>query len=73
MRTTAINRGTKRSNNQQDTNKEVLNSPTQFTNKKTKAVDNKVAPITYFRINYDYVKNRLKLEKIIMEALKPSN
>jgi hypothetical protein len=66
------NRGVKRGNSLQDTDNEVLISPTQITNKKTKAVDNNVAPIIYFRMNYDYVKNPLKLEKIIMEALKPS-
>ena len=49
------NRGVKRGNNQQDTNSDATNSPPQITNKKTKAFENNVAPIIYFRINYDFV------------------
>ncbi len=64
------NRGQKRGNNQQDTNNDAANSPPQTTYKKTKADENNVAPIIYFRINYDLVKNPLKLEKTIIDALK---
>ena len=52
---------------------EVPISPPQSTYKKTKADENNVAPIIYFRINYDFVKNPFKLEKTIIDALKHSN
>ena len=60
------NRGVKRGNNQQDTTNEALISPPQVTNKKTKAVENNVAPIIYFRINHEFIKNPIKLERTIM-------
>ena len=67
------NKGEKRSITGQDENNEISNSPIQVTNnKKTKPDDHSIAPIIYFRIDFELVKKPLLLEKKIMDALEKS-
>lgn len=75
------NRGQKRANVQIEDSIESI-SPVQtpisqntsmpISNEITKSDEHNVAPIIYFRINYELVRQPLLLEKTIMESLKSS-
>jgi hypothetical protein len=64
---TSLSKGQKRGNSEIETSLKPTSNKTS-TIETTRSMNN-VAPIIYFRINYDLVKKPIQLEKTIMEAL----